>query len=70
MGGKCKSCRSYNTTRVEGELIEAPEEPNQEEGQDAAAAEVVNNGEQDGDWETDEEKEDDDGDEQMADQAA
>ena len=48
-GGKCKKCKSYNTTRVGDELIDDPE--GGEEGGEAEADGDQNN--EDGDWETD-----------------
>jgi hypothetical protein len=32
MGGKCKKCRSYNTARMEGELVNQDELSSVEEG--------------------------------------
>lgn len=36
MGGKCKQCRSYNTARLEGELVRMEEEEEQEEEEEEA----------------------------------
>ena len=62
MGGKCKDCRSYNTTRVGDELIDDKDKISAAD-ENAAVHEVVQAEEEqaaavgDNDWETDNEDE-------------
>lgn len=61
MGGKCKSCRSYNTTRVGEGLIDYDpdaEEEKEEEGRDEGD-QNDRDAAVDEDWETDNEENDD-----------